>query len=142
MLEDDNLNYVNNYSSSQHRNEKAVPCIYTKRVVFFSTAFLVKETCLTCSFNIQSGFYFVFLGFPCGSADKKSNWNAGDLVFESWVGKIPWRRERLPTPVFWPGGFHGVQRGLKESDTTEWLSLSFFKEKKWIFKETFYIITI
>ena len=23
--------------------------------------------------------------------------------FNSWVGKIPWRRERLPTPVFWPG---------------------------------------
>ena len=23
--------------------------------------------------------------------------------FDSWVGKIPWRRERLPTPVFWPG---------------------------------------
>ena len=20
-----------------------------------------------------------------------------------WVGKIPWRREQLPTPVFWPG---------------------------------------
>ena len=24
-----------------------------------------------------------------------------------WVGKIPWRRERLPTPVFCPGEFHG-----------------------------------
>ena len=23
-----------------------------------------------------------------------------------WVGKIPWRRERLPTPVFWPGEFN------------------------------------
>jgi len=23
--------------------------------------------------------------------------------FYSWVGKIPWRREWLPTPVFWPG---------------------------------------
>ena len=23
--------------------------------------------------------------------------------FNSWVGKIPWRREQLPTPVFWPG---------------------------------------
>ena len=23
--------------------------------------------------------------------------------FDWWVGKIPWRRERLPTPVFWPG---------------------------------------
>ena len=24
------------------------------------------------------------------------------------VGKIPWRRERLPTPVFLPGEFHGL----------------------------------
>ena len=23
------------------------------------------------------------------------------LEFDPWVGKIPWRRERLPTPVFW-----------------------------------------
>ena len=27
--------------------------------------------------------------------------------FDPWLGKIPWRRERLPTPVFWPGEFHG-----------------------------------
>ena len=26
----------------------------------------------------------------------------------SWVEKIPWRTERLPTPVFWPGEFHGL----------------------------------
>ena len=25
---------------------------------------------------------------------------------DPWVGKIPWRRERLPTTVFWPGEFH------------------------------------
>ena len=25
-----------------------------------------------------------------------------------WVGKIPWRRERLPIPVLWPGEFHGL----------------------------------
>ena len=45
--------------------------------------------------------------------------------FDPWVGKIPWRRERLPTPVFWPGEFHGLYNpwGHKESDTTEWLSL-------------------
>ena len=45
--------------------------------------------------------------------------------FDPWVGKIPWRRERLPTPVFWPGKFHGLYSpwGHKESDTTEWLSL-------------------
>ena len=28
--------------------------------------------------------------------------------FDPWVGKIPWRRERLPTPVFWPEEFHGL----------------------------------
>ena len=27
--------------------------------------------------------------------------------FDPWIGKIPWRREQLPTPVFWPGEFHG-----------------------------------
>ena len=45
----------------------------------------------------------------------------GKPGFDPWVGKIPWRRERLPTPVFWPGEFHGLYspRGHKESDTTE-----------------------
>ena len=28
--------------------------------------------------------------------------------FHPWVEKIPWRGERLPTPVFWPREFHGV----------------------------------
>ena len=34
-------------------------------------------------------------------------------VWETWVQslgcrKIPWRKERLPTPVFWPREFHGL----------------------------------
>ena len=33
---------------------------------------------------------------------------------ETWVlsqvGKILWRRGQLPTPIFWPGEFHGVTR--------------------------------
>ena len=46
--------------------------------------------------------------------------------FDSWVGKICWRRDRLPTPVFWLGEFHGLYspQGCKESDTTEQLSHS------------------
>ena len=46
--------------------------------------------------------------------------------FDPWVVKIPWRRERLPTPVFWPREFHGLYSpwGHKESDMTEWLSVS------------------
>ena len=50
-------------------------------------------------------------------------------MWETWaqslVGKIPWRRERLPTPIFWPGECHGVYSpwGYNESHTTEGLSL-------------------
>ena len=41
--------------------------------------------------------------------------------FSPWVGKIPWRRERLPTPIFWPGEFHVLYSpwGHKELDMTE-----------------------
>ena len=67
------------------------------------------------------------MGFPCGSAGKESDCNAGDLGFNPWVRKIPWRRGRLPTPVFWPREFHGLYSpwGHKESDMTEQLSLHF-----------------
>ena len=65
----------------------------------------------------------VFLGFPCGSAGKESACNAGDL------SSSPWRKERSPTPVLWPGEFQGLYSpwGHKESDTTEWFSLSHFR---------------
>ena len=41
--------------------------------------------------------------------------------FNSWVGKIPWRRESIPTPVFWPREFHGLYNpwGHEESDMIE-----------------------
>ena len=42
-------------------------------------------------------------GFPGSSAGKESACNAGEPWFDSWVGKSPWRRDRLPTPVFLPG---------------------------------------
>ena len=52
--------------------------------------------------------------------------------FDHWVGKIPWRRKRQPTPVFLPGEFHEWRSlvgysplGRKESDTTGRLSLHF-----------------
>ena len=47
------------------------------------------------------------------------------ILRNPWVGKMPWRRERLPPPAFWPGEFHGLYSpwGCKESDMTERLSL-------------------
>ena len=63
----------------------------------------------------------VFLGSLCSSAVKESTGNAGGLGLIPGLGRSPWRRERLPTPVFWPGEFYGLYSpwGHKESDTTE-----------------------
>ena len=57
---------------------------------------------------------------------KESALNAGDLGSITRLGRSPWRRERLPTPVFQPGEFHGLYSlwGHKESDTTEQISFS------------------
>jgi len=51
------------------------------------------------------------LGFPDDSGGKESACNAGDPGSISELGRPPWRREWLPTPVFLPGKFHG-QRSL------------------------------
>ena len=52
--------------------------------------------------------------------------------FNSWVGKIPWRRQWQPTPALLPGKSHGQRSlisyspwGRKESDTTERLHFHF-----------------
>ena len=46
--------------------------------------------------------------------------------FNPWFGKIPWKREWLPTPVFLPGKSHGQRSlvgyspwGHKKLDMTE-----------------------
>ena len=47
------------------------------------------------------------MGSPGGSDDKESTCKVGEPRFDPWIGKIPWRREWLPTPMFLPGEFHG-----------------------------------
>ena len=47
--------------------------------------------------------YIEIWGFPGGSDGRETACNAGDHRFDSWVGKIPWRRAGQPTQVFLPG---------------------------------------
>ena len=52
---------------------------------------------------------------------------------ETWVQSLDWKdplgggKGYPPTPVFWPGEFHGLYNpwGHKETDKTEQLSLHF-----------------
>ena len=105
------------------------------KVIYFIGNFL--------SFNTQAqGIYTlhicsVYIHIPRGSVGKKSIHNAGDLgSIPGWEDPLEKRtathsnRERLPTPIFWPWEFHRLYIyspwSCKESDMTEWLSLSFF----------------
>ena len=58
------------------------------------------------------------LGFPCGSVGKESACNVGDLGLIPGLGKIPWRRDRLPTPVFlgFPCGSAGKESACNVGD--------------------------
>ena len=68
------------------------------------------------------------MGFTGGNSGKESTCQCSRCKrceFDPWVGKIPWRRKWLPTPVFLPGEFHGQRSlagysswGLRESDAT------------------------
>ena len=76
---------------------------------------------------------------PGNSAGKESACNAGDTRdrFYHCIRKSPWRRKWQSSPVFLPGKPHAQRRlagyspkGLKESDTTEWLSNSCFQSNE------------
>ena len=73
------------------------------------------------------------IGYPlqCSCTSLVAQMVKNSLVMQgtwvnTWVGKIPWRRQRLPTLVFLPGEFHGQRNlagyspwGQKELDMTE-----------------------
>ena len=69
----------------------------------------------------------VFLAFPGGSASKESTWMQETWVQSpGWEDPLPWRREWLSTPVFWPGEFHGLYSpwGRKERQLSGFHSLT------------------
>ena len=55
--------------------------------------------------------------FPDGSVGKEFTCNAGEWI-DSWVGRICWRRDRLPTPVFlgFPCGSAGKKSACNTGD--------------------------
>ena len=73
----------------------------------------------------------VYLGWFSWWLRQRICQQCGRPGFIPWVGKIPWRREWQPIPLFWPGEFHGQRLyspwGCKEQDTAEQLTLSLFQ---------------
>ena len=84
--------------------------------VFLSSCIIywlnISSWVIVCSLNhLFTSCYWSRMGFPGGSVVKGSTYQCRRHQFSPWVGKIPWRREWQPTPVFLPGKFNG-QRSL------------------------------
>ena len=84
-----------------------VRCLLTRGSTCWSSAFLV--------FLEEHGWKlnYLWLRLQC-----RRPW------FNSWVEKICWRRDRLPTPVFWPGEFHGLQSMVSQRVGHDWVTCS------------------
>ena len=78
---------------------------------------VATSLCLRSDKNVKSK-----LGFAESSVGKESACNAGDPL-DSWVGKILWRRVRLPTPGFLgsPGGSAGKESAQNAGDLGSFL---------------------
>ena len=87
------------------------------RFIYTGTSPSVHVSVSKCSIFIKTSF---------GSDSERICLQCRRARLDPWVGKIPWRREWQPTPVFLSGEFRG-QRSLvgyspwvcKESDMTE-----------------------
>ena len=94
--------------------------------LFFIIIFLLSLPSISTIYLVAS---MQPLGLPRWLSGKEfacQCWRRRRRGFNSWVGKISWRRKCQPTAVFLPGEFHGQRSlmdyspwGCKESDTTE-----------------------
>ena len=89
---------------------------------FWSGKFDYHSVFTFTSIPVDIYLYTCFLlGFPCGSAGKESTCSEGDLGLIPGLGRSPEEEKGYPSPVLWPGEFHGLYSPwvCKESDTTE-----------------------
>ena len=64
-----------------------------------------------------------------------SVYNVGDLGFDPWVGKIPWRKKRQPTPVLLPRKSHGwrsLVQATVHGVAKSWAQLSDFTSSEYM----------
>ena len=105
--------------SSRTRDRPCIPCIcrqilnhWTTRedpFLGFSQSFLLLYVYSFPPLKKQTNNYRIAQGFLHSSVGKECAYRQPG--FNSWVGKIPWRRKWHPTPVLLPGESHG-QRSL------------------------------
>ena len=96
-------------------------------IILYSYVYTFWSTLLDSVFEGKTTVFLVSsvsMGFPGDSAGKEFACNS------PWIGKIPWRREQLPTPIFWPGEFHGLYSPWGHKESHNWATFTFMHEMR------------
>ena len=104
---------------------------HSKFIIYIMVYYMGLEKCVMTYIHHKVS-YRVFLlllkssqSFPGGSAGKEGHLQCKRPGFDPWVGKIPWRREWLPTAGFWPGEFHGQYSPCGHRVGHDWVAFTF-----------------
>ena len=116
---------VFNFRESTSCNSNLVECINSFPFPLDSLAYPSYQVGTPQIFIHDLRFNKMEQIFPGGSAGKESCLQWGRSGLDPWVGKIPWRRERLPTPVSWPGEFHGLYSPWGRRAGHDWVTFTF-----------------
>ena len=91
------------------------------KTIFLEYSYLICEAMflsiqLPLPFNMRSPWLWGFTG----SSTVMNPPAMQEAGFNPWVGKIPWRRDRLPTPVFvdFPGGSESIESACNAGDSS------------------------
>ena len=98
----------------ENENQRQISYVTSMDWIYATTKNKIMKTAVKCFFLILENIYTAPSTqkprLPWWLSGKESTCRCRRCRFDSWAGKIFWRRKLQPTSVFLPGKFHGEKR--------------------------------
>ena len=101
--------HTNNNNKYPQNQKSPYLVLYPFRDLLLLLVWINKE--VSTLYNSALSYFYIYRGLPWWLSGKISDCQCRRCRFDPWVGKTPWGREWLLTPVFLPGKSNG-QRSL------------------------------
>ena len=95
------------FSRQEHWSGLPFPSMHKSEKWKWSRSVMSDSLRVRCHCLLRIDIHIYIYGFPRWLSGKEPTCQCRRHGFNSWAGKIPWRRKWQPTPVFLPGQSHG-----------------------------------
>ena len=95
------------FSRQEHWSGLPFPSMHKSEKWKWSRSVMSDSLRVGCHCLLRIDIHIYIYGFPRWLSGKEPTCQCRRHGFNSWAGKIPWRRKWQPTPVFLPGQSHG-----------------------------------